>query len=239
MLKHFSVFLSLLLAWPCQVQALTYSESITRARVMSKDVASTRQRFTDAQIQVWLQESSNHVSMFTHCLDATTTFMLVPNTTYYAVPNDFMGVKRITLDALSLPEMSMSGLDGRSQGWELASGRPTYYFVNFSRMNSTNTALGFAPWPFQSNDTGTIKMEYVATGDMTSSTTSYTGTWPQSYMYLTEFGQIYYAASKMADIDGRFDDSKQFYGEFAWAMGQLDKFCRFRPNYTPSASGRP
>jgi hypothetical protein len=211
----------------------TLSQLITDARVLVLDAASTtRQRFTDAQITEFLNQGQRQILGTSRCLSAASTFQLAPGTTFYPLPTNYTTISRVTVGTKYLPEMSPAGLDGRSRGWEAASGYPTYYFVNFS----TRGAIGFAPWPATSSDTDTVKVEYdISANDLVNaSDIPYNGV---NELQEYQHALAYYAAGMMAAVEGLNTQAQAYMGLYATIGQQMAKECTMRPNYLPSASG--
>ena len=207
---------------------------ITQARTLDRDaVSSTRQRFTDAQITGFINDAQRQAMATTHCLTGSMTFSLLPGVTYYALPSNFLSMDRVTLAQVgNIMEMSPGALDGRSRGWELTSGHPVYYFINFS----SRGLLGFAPFPQTAGDTDTVKAEfYIQANDLASPTDlPYNGAGEfQDYHQ----GLAYYAAALMAAIDGQGTQSTGFMSVFSGTVGTMKARCMERPRYMPSAAG--
>jgi hypothetical protein len=212
--------------------AETLSQLITDSRVLALDAASTtRQRFSDAQITEFLNQGQREALTATRCLRQSQVYQLVPGTTYYALPSNYLTMERLTIGYKYLQEMSPAALDGRSRAWEAASGYPTYYFINWS----SPTLVGFAPWPAQSTDTDTIKMEYdvQATDLVNSSDLPFNGV-PQMYDY--HHALAYFAAAMMSAIEGQMGRQQSYQGVYTGMVGALSKRCLERPNYLPSAT---
>lgn len=228
------IILGLLLAlWiPCQARAVTLSTLRTTARLLSDDNGTVRTRFTDAQVNGLLNEGQATAIARSWCIHKPYSFDLVSGTTYYSLPSDFLAMRRLTSDWLDLPEMSPAALSGRSRTWEDSSGTPTYYFINFS----SRTKVGFAPFPDTVSDTTTIRMEYFASvTDMTASVGAFNDIAElQAYAHMLP----YYAAFRMAIIDGRTGVAEAFLAQFELLLKSMMERCFERPNYNPSATGR-
>lgn len=204
------------------------------ARLLAKDTGSARQRFTNAQIDDWINEGARAMMARAWCLQSSREFELVAGTTYYSLPSDFLAVRRLTRENLQLQEATPEALDSRSRGWEAATGIPTYYFINLSSPN----VIGFAPAPSTSVDTGTIKMDYYAMSDLITTDAS-TPLLSTNRLAPYHHALSYYAASRMAAIDGRQTVAATYVAIFEQYQKTLTESCRDRPNYLPSATGRP
>lgn len=226
------------LAWlsvPSARAAETLSQLITDARVLQHDAASnTRQRFTDAQITEFINQGQREALAAAPCLFQNIVFTLSPGTTYYPLPSNYTSIRRVTVGSKWIQELSPGGLDGRSRGWEAASGYPTYYFVNFS----SRGLVGFAPWPAQAADTDTVKVEYnvQATDLAAAADLPFNGVNElQDYHHAL----AYFAAAMMAAVDEHPSQSSAYMGVFSMMAKQMGANCTQRPNYLPSAVGTP
>ena len=159
-------------------------------------------------------------------------FELVVGTTYYALPDDFMQMNRLTNKYEMLVETTPENLD-RSTKWEEVGSRPTNYFIHFA----ARTKVGRYPYPNSVTSTGTVKVEYYAQA------TDLSASGDEPYNSLAEmkpyhYGLAFYAASRMALIDGRADLAAVYLGEYRAFLDRMDKEAKSRPSYRPSAVGR-
>lgn len=213
--------------------AATLSEIRADARSMITDAQGTRQRFSDSEINRWINEGQRITDTRTLCTYKAFVFDLVAGTTYYSLPSDFLQIRRVTRDNLSIIEMTPAGLDGRSAEWEVSSGLPTYYFINFS----SRTKIGFAPFPNVATDTATIKVEYNAyTPTLTSDSDVPFGGITELFPY--HYSLIYYAAYKASIIDERYDKAKVFMESYNSISTLMKDTCLIRPNYLPNLIGK-
>jgi len=217
--------------------ASSLSQLISQARTLALDGSSTsRQRFTDSQITAFINEGQREVlaASAQYCLKKSIQFQLQVGTTYYPLPSDFLSVNRLTIGYKYLQEMSPAALDGRSRGWQTASGYPTYYFVNFS----SPSYIGFAPWPAQSTDTDTIRVEYnIQAQELVSgSDIPFNGVYN---MYDYHHMLAYFAAMMMSAIDGQIARQQAYQAVYVGMATALNKKCVDRPNYLPSGTGTP
>lgn len=215
--------------------AETLSNLITDTRVLALDAASTtRQRFSDSTITQWLNVGQRQAMAQTWCLQASYTMQLQQGVTYYALPSDYLAMRRLTIGAKMLQEMTPAALDGRSRGWEVSSGYPTYYFINFS----SPTSLGFAPFPQTATDTDTVKVEYLqnAADLVSSSDVPFNG---NAKLYEYHHSLAYFAAAMALSTYGALDRTSAYLAIYAASVTQMKDRCRGLPNYLPSATGTP
>lgn len=215
--------------------AETLAQLTADVRILTQDApASAYNHFTDAQITTFLNQAQREILAGNHCLQQTFVFQLVPGTTYYPLPPNYTVIERVTIGAKMIPQMTPAALDSQSLGWEYASGYPNRYFVNFS----SRGLVGFAPWPQQSTDIDTIKVDYdVQANDLVNA-----GDYPyNSVNELQDYQHAlaYWAAAMIEQIDQQ-PQRAQAYLTFYAAMGtQMKVKCRDLTNYKPSASAAP
>lgn len=230
------LLLAVALLWPSLASAETLSQLITDARVLALDASSpTRQRFSDAQVTEFINQGQRQALSATDCLYNSFSFSLTPGATFYSLPGDFEKVIRVVrMNYGYMTELTPAALDGRSRGWETASGSPTYYFLNFS----SRGLMGFAPWPATASDTDTIKVYYVAHANEMSSGVDI------PFNGVGEFGDFhhmlaYWAAAIMSQID-QVPNTGKAYSDLYWAqIKEMKDNCKDRPNYLPSAAASP
>lgn len=221
------------IAYP--VQAATLSELITDARTLGLDGASaTRQRFSDSEITTWLNMAQANAVAEAQPLQKSIQFQLVPGTTYYPLPDDYLTMMRMTIGNLYMLEMSPAALDGKSRGWPAASGYPVYYFINWS----SPTLVGFTPWPATSRDTDTIRMDYAqnAAPLSASSDIPFNGV-PKLYNY--HHGLAYYAAAMMLINSNQGGMVQAYLTMYQANIAALKTRTYQRPNYLPSGTAIP
>jgi len=212
--------------------ALTLSQIQTEARILALDTGSTRQRFSDSQITSFANDGQRIAVLTVKPLYKSFNFELVIGSTYYSLPTDFLQMHRLTYKNEMLTETTPEALD-RSTKWEEVSARPTNYFIHFA----SRTKVGVYPYPNSSTSTGTVKVEYFAQA------TDLAGSSDEPFNGVTElkgfhYGLAYFAAARMAMIDGRQDLAVMYMGEYRAFLDRMDKESKNRPSYRPGAIGR-
>lgn len=213
-----------------QASALTLSEIRTEARRWADDSLTTRQRFSDSQINSWINEGQKLIDMRTLCMYDSYSFDLVTGTTYYDLPSNFLMVKRVRVTDIDIHEASPAMLDNKKGiDWEEQEGVPQYYFINFA----SRTKIGFMPFPDSSESTGTVTVDYIAFSDQLSNDADI------PFNGIAEFSAYQYAlplyaAYKMAVIDERTDLAGILYGQFDAIVNLMSGLCIGRPNYKPA-----
>lgn len=221
-----------LLLLSASAHAIALSVLQAQARVLALDSGTTRQRFTDAQVLAFINEGQKLAVLQVKPILKSASFALVAGTTYYAMPADYLQMVRVTLDYVTLPEKSPEALAAKSGGWEEQSGPPVNYYVDFA----SRTLVGVYPWPAATGDLGTVRYEYYAQA------TDLAGPTDEPYGGDTEFAPYhymlaYFAAARMAAIDGRLDLASLYRQEFSALLESMRQEAKNRPAYKPSAMG--
>ncbi len=215
--------------------AETLAQIIADVRVLTQDpAAASYSHFSDASITTLINQAQREILAGNHCLQQTAVFQLVPGTTYYPLATNYTVIERVTIGGKSIPQMTPAALDSQSLGWEYASGYPNRYFINFS----SRGLVGFAPWPAQSTDTDTIKIDYdVQANDLVNA-----GDYPyngvnelQDYQHAL----AYWAAAMIEQVDQQPQRAQPYLTFYADVGSQMKMKCRDLTNYKPSASGTP
>lgn len=231
-MRKFSRLNSLLLAlllFPGLSHALTLSGLRSQARDLALDNGN-RLRFSTSTIDSFLNEGQRIAVIDTKAIVRSGQFELAVGTTYYSLPNDYYQMRRLTLRYLILNEVSPDYLDGRAGlTWETSSSLPTNYFIAFS----SRTKIGFYPFPNNTSSTGTVRYEYFAQASDMSAITD------EPFSGATEidpYGYIlaYYAAFRMAAIDGRADLAMLYRTEFYEGLDRMKREVLARPSYRPN-----
>jgi len=220
------------LLFPLRSEALTYSEIRTEVRTLALDAGSSRNRFSNARILAMVNECQRQANIEAKPIIKSFQFELATDTTWYALPSDFLQVYRVTHDYDVLKENSPEALD-RTDGWEETGGEPTDYFIDFA----SRTKIGVYPWPDTTSDTGTVRVEYIAqVSDLTGDTSVPFNSITELYPY--HYGLAYCAAAHMTAIDGRSDLAQLYFAQYAAMVKRLATEAKSRPSYRPSAIGR-
>src|SRR3990167_3837539 len=228
----FALFLGVSFLNACPSYCLTLSGIRTLTRTLVNDSGTSRRRFSDSQLNTWINEAQRQVSARTYCIEISTSFELVSGTTYYATRSDFLSVRRLTYKYFELPETTPAALDGRATIWETSKGGPINYFVRFSSRNM----IGFVPFPNAVTDTGTIRMDFYAyASDLSAGTDTPFNAINELTVYHESLA--FYAAGIAAAIDGRTDIAGLYFQRYETTIKLMEERCRARPNYTPGLTG--
>jgi hypothetical protein len=211
------------------------TQLIDDVRTLTLDTAVTgNPHFSDSQITDFLNQGQREILAGNHCLQQSLVFQLVPGTTYYPLPTNYVVIERVTIGNKMIPQMTPAALDSQSLGWEYASGYPNRYFINFS----SRGLVGFAPFPQQSTDTDTIKVDYdVQANDLVN---------PTDYPYNSvnelqdyQHALSYWSAAVIEQIDQQPGLSQYYIGLFQAVGKQMMMKCRDLKNYMSGASAQP
>jgi hypothetical protein len=215
--------------------AETLAQLQSDVRALTLDASTSgNPHFTNAQITTFLNQAQREILAGSHCLQQSIIFQLVPGTTYYPLPTNYTVIERLTIGSKSIPQVTPASMDSQSLGWEQTSGYPNRYFINFS----SRGLVGFAPFPQQSTDTDTIKVDYdVQANDLVNPTDyPYNGVNElQDYQHAL----AYWTAATIEQIDQQPTLAGYYFQLFGMVAKQMQIKCRDLTNYKPSASGSP
>ena len=215
-----------------QARALTLSEIRTEARTLALDSGTSRQRFSNARLNAFINEGHRQAVLETRPILKSAQFELVAGTTYYSLPTDFLQINRVTLEYDVLYETTPEALD-KTNRWPETGARPTHYFIHFA----SRTKVGFYPFPESSSSTGTVRYDYFAQAtDLSADSDEPFGGAAELDVY--HYGLAYYAAAKMTAIDGRTALAGFYLAEYRATIERIKSEAKSRPSYRPSAVGR-
>jgi len=215
------------------LEARTATQLTSDARILARDPSATgRPRFSDAQILDLLNEAQRDAIADTLCILKSYSFDTAVNTTYYAMPSDYIAVNRLLSDDQKLDEKSPAKLDLASKEWETQEGEVQNFFVHFA----SRTKLGFYPVPDVAGDTTTIRVDYYAQAtDMEAGGTPFNS--------ITEFKPFhamlaFYAAAYMLYIDGMAAGDR-YMARYLTDKAKMQGYCVNRPTYSPNVNIMP
>lgn len=217
--------------YPSLSWAITLSSMESQSRFLALD-AGTRTRFSTATIDSFLNEGQRMAVLDAKPIIKPLTISLAVGSRYYTLPTDYLQVRRLTRDYLDLKEETPESLANKAGlSWETASAIPTNYFINFA----SRTMLGVYPYPSDSSQLGTIRLEYYAqaTELVSGGDSPFNG-----IVELIPYHYIlpYYAAYRMSTIDGRVDLAQIYRAEFYEGLERMKREALARPSYRPGLS---
>lgn len=232
-MKH--VLALMLVLFSTRASAETLAQLISDVRVLTLDASSSsRQHLSDTQLTTFLNQAQREMMAGSSCLQQTVSFPLVIGTTYYPIPSNYLVIQRITIGFKSIPQMTPASLDSQSLGWEYASGYPNRYFINFS----SRGLVGFAPFPQQTADLDTIKVDYT----IKASDLVLPGDVPFNGVGELEDYQhalVYWAAATVSQLNKQAAVASYYFELSKGVAAMMRMKCRDLSNYKPGASGTP
>lgn len=232
-MKKRLLFLTLLV-FGSTAHAVTLSQLRTNARLLIKDTSTSRQRYTDTQINNFINEAQRDVINNTWALSKNTSITLVLGTTYYTVPTDLIGIQRITYERRNIPETSLIKQDGdfSNSSWETSNGPPRFYFQDPSQ----TTKIGVFPWPQNSASTGTLRMIYYAQAVDLSADSDVPF---NSEVRFTPYQDVleYFVAYRVYLLEGEVDKAGLYRQEYESRLGTMAGRIGMKSNFNPSFSG--
>jgi len=236
-MKRRVLFLGLLLL-SSNVFGLTLLQIRDAVRLRIKDVgiSSQRQRFTDAQLNEFINQTHRDVVNVTWAVKRSTTIVLVANTTFYAMPTDFITADRLVFDNRNFEEESVQGLDSRfnNADWRTTDGAPEIYFRDEQRPDD----IGFYPFPDDSgNSTGTVVLGYFAIAPDLSSDSDEPF---DSINRLQQYSDllIYEPVYKVFLIEGEGDKALEYRQYYEKRLELMVSLEGQRPNWKPGFSSQ-
>jgi hypothetical protein len=224
----------LALAFLSPLHALTLSEIRTEVRLRVRDSNSSRQRFTDAQLNALINQTHRDVINFSNVIRKQDDFELVSGTTYYLLPTDLIQIERVTWRRRNISEQTLQSLDSQANfgDWQIASGPPKSYFQDPSQPGY----IGFQPWPLGSTSTGTVVVFYSAQGAELSADADEPFNGDDRFQ---EWGDllIYEPAYKISVIDGLIQEAAEYKTLYETRLRSMMEKIGLKGNYLPGFSG--
>jgi len=222
---------SCLLLWASHSWAENLRTLTKRVRLLTGDTPyyTTIPRLSDASIKDLLNEGQSYFSA-QWVLVQRTTFTLVAGTTEYAMPTDYMAVKRVQFKNSIIPEATLNGLDGDGRSWVTSGGTPNTYYTR----TTTISVIGFTPWP-TSVGTGTATMDYyVQAAELSGPNDIPFNGLPDFYPLHESLSK--YAAYRFFLTIGNMNTANIYAQEVLSDIKRLRDMVDTKPNYRPGAS---
>jgi hypothetical protein len=215
--------------------ALNLGEIRTEVRLHIKDSNTSRQNYTDAQLNSMINQAHRDVCNISWVIKKSDDFELSVNTTHYALPTDLIQITRVTFRDEALTEKSIAGLDGEFEesDWETSSGYPEDYYQN----PVLPGYISFYPWPATSSSTGTVKVQYIAKANTLSSDSDTPFNGDDRFQDYSDI-LIWYPVYEIYAIEGRTDKAQYYLNAYESRLTfMMDKLGQ-RPNFMPSFGGQ-
>ena len=217
-------------------QALTLSEIRTEVRLRIKDTSTTRQRFSDTQINNIINQTHRDVVNLVWPIHKTQTISLVANTTYYTLASDLIQIERLRYDNRNLDEVTPTKLDSdyENSRWRELSGIPKAYFQEPGQPEQ----IGFYPYP--NGNTGSTEdaiLTYFAQANDLSSDSDEPFNAIDRYLGYSDL-LIYEPVYKIFLIEGELAKAQEYRGYYESRLELMISLTGERPNYNPSFVGQ-
>ncbi len=239
-----AIFLSLFLLHGL-AHAVTLGSIKTLVRYNIRDTAeeSERQRYSDTVLENIINEVQKDVNNQTWAVESSTSYALTANTTYYAMPSDYVAVKRaVFINSSSvtrqLEEKSEKGVLDTSPNFEGTSGTPSAYMLSQTKSGAPSTRITYLPVPTSTAQLGTVRVDYVSQPyDLSDDSDSpFNGA-----VQLVPYHQtiIYGVTFRIKIIEGNVEEAK-IYGDLYDRSVQMMRDALGKlPNFRPSLGGGP
>lgn len=216
--------------------ALTLAQIRTEIRRNVHDTDSTRQRYSDSVLLDYVNEAQKEVVNVTLLTQKTTSYVLLPLTTYYALPTDFLSSNHVDFknnSGLTMPmdQVTIKGLANKNPDWKKVNGIPAQYLVDNSTSDTTQT-VSYIPVPTNAS-TGTVTMRYsYQVPDMANDgDVPFNG---KRQFYTFHMAIVYHVTLKLKIREGKFDEASSYGALYTNYLGEIQKFIGSIPDYKPS-----
>lgn len=145
--------LMLLAFYPQKINAMTWGEVRTEIRVRIKDTNSSRQRYTDTQLNNMIESAGRDIASVARPIINQLSVTLVSGTTCYDISalaaSPILDIKRVRFSNKNLPETTIEELDAKAgDTWQATGGIPQNYFFDDTRLQN------ICMYPFPNGITG-------------------------------------------------------------------------------------
>jgi hypothetical protein len=238
--KRLACFLVLLL--PLGAKALTLAEIRNQIRVNMRDTNTdtSTQRYSDSILNTQINAIQGDINNFTWSVESSSSYVLTPNTTYYSLPSNFLGMKRVLFKdkngaSIQLSEYSEKQVTDTTPNYERSSiGAPTRYFTRQSKSAGTALEICYLPIP-PNTSTGTVRMDYaVQVTDLSGdSDVPFNGL---STLYPYHEAIVYGVTSRLKFIEGKASEAQTYEILFEAEEQSMKSGSGTMPNFRPSGS---
>ena len=210
----------------------TLSDIRTSVRIEIEDSSNTygTNRYTDAQINSFINTVQQEISIITKCLHTEATGQLTAGTTYYYLPQNCVGIERVLFEDNDdiLEEKNPYDMDKTNADWYSAGSSSSTAYYRFPGYEK----IGFYPCPEYSD--GVIRIWYVKAADLMNDDADEIF---DSIPILEYFKRtIVVGASSlifMIENDARYQTK---YQEYTAYINLILKHYDYTPNYNPTIS---
>lgn len=226
-MKRFIFALLILASMP--LHAMNLGQMRTEVRTRLKDISSTRQRFTDTQINNIINEAYRDVNNMAWPIRSVVTVTLVAGTTFYSVPgsNSYSQYRAVYNNAV-LPETTQFQLDSQyGNGWaSTKASAPTLYYFDDTYQNN----VGFYPAPSATGSNVTFYIyqqmtDLASDSDVPFLSATKTLTWHDLLVNFTCF--------RLFEIEGDTAMASSYRQEYEARLQLFMDRSGAKPNYIP------
>ena len=236
------LFLTVFCLSVVKAYSLTLLQIRTEIRQNIKDANASRQRYTDAVVNDYINDVQRDIVNATWLIENTTTYDLIPMTTYYALPSDLIAIKKVEFgqrfrSTIFLDETTIFEISKSNQDWKRQVGTPVQYYVETSS-TSTSALISYNPIPANGVSTGTVNIRYYAQAlDMSNdSDVPFSG---HLVFVPYHIALVYGATMKIKLIEGETDEATAYGTFFNGYVDLIKNKIGQKPNYNPGTTTRP
>lgn len=232
-----------LLALAGGAKALTLAEIETQVRRNVRDTASSSslQRYSDSILDGFINEVQKDISNQTWAVEASTSYALTAQTTFYDLPNAFVAAKRATftfgptIRLTGVTEQSV--LDSNPDFERSSKGTPVQYFIRQSKTaGDTAMEIAYLPVPQSSSSTGTVRVDYVVqpTDMDDDADVPFNGL---RHLYPHHMAIVWGTTLRIKLLEGKTDEAELYSQLYDRSIQILRDSVGKLPDYRPSFSG--
>ncbi len=207
--------------------------SIIRDLVRDASTDSSKQHWTDSEINDYINIAQKRIASLTWCQQNYYDLSISSHFAVYTVTDTVFTITRVTIDNKAIEETTLQKLDAGNSEWDVnvTSAEPTEYYIFQS--TGTNMKIGFYPPPDQ-NYTARIYYYEIAS-DMTSdSDIPFRGIkQDEPYHYLI----CLWVSAQLSAIDDRPNMAKYYMSLYQFQISNMVRDLGYKPNYIGTVSG--
>ena len=239
-MKRIGLILGIVLIFSANASALSLSDIRTLIRRNMRDTASdtARRRYSDAVLLEYVNEAQREVLNLTWLTEATTTYGLTSGTTYYDLPNNYLGIKIVEYanssgQNIELKESSFRKVFQTNPDWDKSTSQPTDYFTQ--QTDDANFQIAYVGIP-PAASTGTVTIRYLnipadLSGDSDVPFDS------KRHLYPYHYSLVYHASARLKLVEGKTDEATVYLQLFNISIGITQDRLGQSPNLFPKVRG--
>lgn len=215
--------------------ALTLSEIRDQVRIRIKDSYADRERYSDEQLNSFINESHRDVVNAAWPILKRSTIALVTDQCYYEIPEDVIDISHILITPTYVPlsEDSFEGMDSKSPGWFLATGRPSKYVQD----DATPQYIRVHPCPNSVvTSTGNLIVYYFSQANVLSSDSDIPFNNQDRYLPYNDTLTLL-TCYKIFLLEGELQKAQFCLQEYESRVSLMRDRIRSKPNFMPGFSG--